>query len=83
MKLLGSLVALLVAPILISFSPSDARANGVVGTGTPASCTEAALDAALAGGGSVTFDCGVAPVTITVTATITTAAGMPRYPYHC
>ena len=44
-----------------------AFAAGVVGTGTPESCTEAALDAALADGGMVTFDCGPAPVTITVT----------------
>jgi predicted outer membrane repeat protein len=33
-------------------------AGGVVGTGTPGSCTEAALDAALVGGGTVTFACG-------------------------
>ncbi len=42
----------------------------VVGTGTPASCTEAALDAALARGGVIVFDCGgtpASPVTITVT----------------
>ena len=35
-----------------------AHAAGVVGTGTPASCTEAALNAALVGGGAVTFNCG-------------------------
>ncbi len=39
---------------------------GVVGDGTPASCTEAALTAALAGGGLVTFNCG-GPKSITVT----------------
>ncbi|HEX8796763.1 MAG TPA: right-handed parallel beta-helix repeat-containing protein [Polyangiaceae bacterium] len=39
----------------------------VVGSGTAASCTEAALDAAVAKGGVVTFDCGSAPATITVT----------------
>jgi len=39
----------------------------VVGTGTAASCTDAALDAALApGGGLVTFDCGSAPATIDI-----------------
>ena len=43
-------------------------AAGVVGNGTPASCTEAALDAALNGGGMVTFNCGPDPVTITLTA---------------
>lgn len=43
-----------------------ARASGVVGDGTPASCTEAALTAALAGGGTITFNCG-GPKTILVT----------------
>jgi len=42
----------------------------VVGTGTAASCTEALLTTALAGGGVVTFACGAAPATITVTKTI-------------
>lgn len=32
--------------------------RGVVGTGSAASCTDAALNAALAGGGVVTFNCG-------------------------
>jgi parallel beta-helix repeat protein len=41
--------------------------DAVVGTGTPASCTEAALDAALAVGGVIVFDCGPALHTITVT----------------
>jgi len=48
-------------------TPALAAAGGVVGDGTPGSCTEAALDAALAGGGSITFNCGASPVTITVT----------------
>jgi hypothetical protein len=38
----------------------------VVGTGTAASCTAQALTTAVAAGGIVTFDCGAAPVTITV-----------------
>jgi hypothetical protein len=42
----------------------------VVGTGTAASCTFAALDAAVKAGGVITFDCGAAPVTIPVTATL-------------
>ena len=47
----------------------DTTGARVVGTGTPASCTEAALDAALADSGSaaITFDCGPAPHTIVVT----------------
>ncbi|CAN5797032.1 hypothetical protein BH09MYX1_BH09MYX1_50590 [soil metagenome] len=42
----------------------------VVGTGTPASCTFGALSAAVAKGGIITFDCGAAPVTIAITATM-------------
>ncbi|HET9314605.1 MAG TPA: choice-of-anchor Q domain-containing protein, partial [Vicinamibacteria bacterium] len=51
-----------------------ARAGGVVGNGTAASCTEAAFDAALAGGGLVTFNCGTgpAPIYFTSTKTLTT-----------
>ena len=49
---------------VVALGTPPARAAGVVGSGTAGSCTEAALDAALAGGGLVTFDCGAAPVTI-------------------
>jgi hypothetical protein len=41
----------------------------VVGSGTPASCTGAAVVAAVAAGGVITFDCGPDPVTITLTET--------------
>ncbi|MBL7487479.1 hypothetical protein I6A60_06040 [Frankia sp. AgB1.9] len=41
----------------------------VVGSGTPASCTSAAVVAAVAAGGVITFSCGPNPVTITMTAT--------------
>jgi hypothetical protein len=41
----------------------------VVGRGTPASCTSAAVVRAVAKGGIITFNCGPAPVTITMTAT--------------
>lgn len=44
-----------------------ATAAGTVGNGTPGSCTEAALNTALTGGGSVYFNCGSTPVTITLT----------------
>jgi len=50
------------SPLVDTSSPKT-----VVGTGTPASCTESALDAAVAAGGVVTFDCGSSPATITVT----------------
>ncbi len=44
-------------------------AAGVVGNGDPLSCDEAAFDAALAGGGLVTFDCGPGAFTINLTTT--------------
>lgn len=43
-----------------------AYAAGVVGDGTPGSCTEAAFTTALAGGGTLTFNCG-GPATILLT----------------
>jgi len=55
--------------------PAEARAvdtrdpDRVIGKGTPASCTSAAVVAAVAAGGVITFDCGPAPVTITMKAT--------------
>lgn len=49
-----------------------APAGGVVGNGTPGSCTETALNTALAGGGTVTFNCG-GPQTITLTGAKTIA----------
>src|SRR5277367_5576943 len=42
----------------------------VVGTGTAESCTEAALDTAIAAGGIITFACGASPASITVTSTL-------------
>jgi len=51
--------------LLLAGTPHTACAAGVVGTGTPDSCTDAALDVALAGGGLVTFDCG-GPATIDI-----------------
>ncbi|MGH1504116.1 MAG: DUF4214 domain-containing protein [Acidimicrobiales bacterium] len=41
----------------------------VIGDGTPASCTSAAVVAAVAAGGTITFDCGPDPVTIVMTET--------------
>src|SRR5580700_2202222 len=43
--------------------------NHVIGAGTPASCTSAAVVRAVAEGGVITFNCGPNPVTITMTAT--------------
>jgi hypothetical protein len=41
----------------------------VIGTGKPASCTSAAVVSAVAKGGTITFNCGPNPVTITMSAT--------------
>ena len=45
-------------------------ADHVIGDGTSESCTEDALRTAATAGGTITFDCGSDPVTITVTSTI-------------
>ncbi|MGZ3452902.1 MAG: hypothetical protein ACXVEF_25055 [Polyangiales bacterium] len=51
--------------------PADvSKPTTVVGTGTAASCTFAALKTAVTAGGIITFNCGTAPVTIAVTATL-------------
>ena len=53
------------AALLVLASAGAGTADAVqVGRGTPASCTSAAVVAAVARGGVVTFDCGPAPVTI-------------------
>jgi predicted outer membrane repeat protein len=68
---------LLCCAVLLAFlfaSPVAAD-NAIVGTGHGVSCTEASLDAGLqqvvvgvqAPGGTLTFDCGAAPVTIPIT----------------
>ncbi|MBW4623161.1 MAG: hypothetical protein KME17_27865 [Cyanosarcina radialis HA8281-LM2] len=48
---------------------NPASAAGIVGNGTPASCTDTALNNALNGGGNVTFNCGSRPVTVAITST--------------
>jgi hypothetical protein len=50
--------------LLLGSSP--AYAGGEVGNGTPGSCTDVELIAAMLGGGAVTFNCGPNPVTIAV-----------------
>jgi len=52
--------------LIVLLHVESVQAGGVVGSGAPASCTEAALDAALAGGGDVSFNCGAAPHTIPI-----------------
>ncbi|MFZ0388524.1 MAG: hypothetical protein WAL22_22875 [Solirubrobacteraceae bacterium] len=50
-------------------SVGSARADQVVGHGTPASCTSARVVAAVRAGGLIRFSCGTAPVTIPMRAT--------------
>jgi hypothetical protein len=57
--------------VAITLAAAAGFAAGVVGTGTAGSCTESAFDTALTGGGSVTFNCGGGPVTITFSTTKT------------
>ncbi|MET0791247.1 MAG: hypothetical protein ABW061_06965 [Polyangiaceae bacterium] len=49
---------------------SIANPTTVVGSGSEPSCSFAALQAAVTQGGVITFDCGDAPVTLRVTATL-------------
>lgn len=49
--------------LALAFTLQAAPMAGVVGTGTPASCSEAALDVALTNGGTISFNCG-GPATI-------------------
>jgi hypothetical protein len=56
---------LILAGITLITVPAQAR--GVVGTGTPGSCTYDALIAAMVGGDLVTFNCGAVPVIIILT----------------
>jgi len=51
------------------------RPDHVIGNGTPASCTSAAVIASVAAGGVITFSCGPAPVTITMTSAATVPTG--------
>ena len=65
----GAVTVLVVrATVALLLLPLPALADGVVGTGSPASCIEGALDVALTSGGAVTFNCG-GPATIVITST--------------
>ena len=65
-------------------APIDSRGvdtshpDRVVGSGAPAGCTSAAVVAAVAAGGVITFDCGPAPVTIAMTQTAKIVNAHPR-----
>jgi hypothetical protein len=52
-------------------TPQPLTPQSVIGDGTSASCTETAFATAFNAGGSITFNCGAAPVTITLTSRYT------------
>lgn len=68
-KFVRVVCVLAILTLLLLDAASVVKASGVVGNGTPASCTEAAFNAALQGGGLITFNCGTGFHTIVFTAT--------------
>src|SRR4051812_24682321 len=62
------LIAVLLAALALAAGPHIASAGGTVGNGTPSDCTDASFNAALVGGGTVTFNCGPDPLTIVIAA---------------
>jgi len=58
------------AGVPASGQPANVSNPTVIGTGTAASCTFAALNTAVSQGGVITFNCGSSPVTIAITATM-------------
>ena len=64
----AALCSLLAVGLASSLYATSASAT-VVGTGTPAGCTSAAVVAAVARGGTISFDCGPGAVTIDMTQT--------------
>src|SRR4029079_13360165 len=58
------------APVPPGAGAADSSSpDRVIGNGTPASCTSAAVVSAVANGGVIVFDCGPKPVTIKMAAT--------------
>jgi hypothetical protein len=71
------------AALLLALAPTVHADDAVVGTGSPGSCTDAALDAAIfqvyfgsTQGGRISFDCGNAPVTIALASSKTLDAAV-------
>lgn len=71
------LAALAVSAAAASVGASPAAAT-VIGEGTPDSCTSAAVVAAVAHGGTISFDCGPGAVTIHMARTAKVVNTSPR-----
>jgi predicted outer membrane repeat protein len=63
--------------LLLTLLSTSAMA-GIVGSGTPSSCTEAALQAQLGIGGTVTFNCGAGAQTIAMPNTLFIGQSNPK-----
>ena len=71
---LPSFFALMLAALWLVSSARPALAAGVVGDGTPGSCDDNAITAAfMAGSGTITFNCGAAPLTISANTHVVSA----------
>lgn len=66
-----------VSTLLVIFLFSHITSAAVVGSGTPTSCTEAALSAAIPAGGVITFNCGAGQQTIPFTFTLVVGSNNP------
>lgn len=77
LKLIRSLLAviMLIAGSVPALSAQAETQITVVGNGSPASCTHAALATAIAGGGMVTFNCGLDKFELVTLDTFTLHAG--------
>ena len=72
-KLVGLLVVALVAYCVAFYPTRPVYAAGVVGNGTPASCTGNAFESAVISGGLVTFNCGAGQQSIKVNTNVINA----------
>ena len=66
-----------VSTLLVILLTSHVISAAVVGSGTPSSCSEAALASAIPAGGIVTFNCGAGQVTIPFTFTLVVGSDNP------
>ena len=77
-RLRNRFVTCLLIGAAVALFTSTAAMAGVVGSGTPASCTEAALSTQTQAGGTVTFNCGAGPQTIPFIFTLAIGPSNPK-----
>ena len=75
----GAVAAACVSALVVWVGPASTQASSrVIGHGTPRSCTSAAVVAAVAAGGVITFDCGPEAVTVELGRTAKIVNAHPR-----